>query len=234
MDVESIEVLRGPQGTLFGRNTSAGALNVHTKGPSFEEAEYFANLTGGNYGQRNIQAGASGPLNDSVAYRVSGALRKQDGFLQSNTGAESRNRDRFLLRGQLAFDPTDTLPIHVTADYSEADENCCDAVILSEGTAVAIGGYEAAGAPANGGVADFGKAAFDGLRSNAEQFENPNEQSGISIELNWDLSETAELTYIGAFRNFRADSVQHSDFVGLDIFSVQPAAAGGLVSFDDI
>lgn len=61
MDIESIEVLRGPQGTLFGRNTSAGALNIRTKGPNFEETEGFANVTVGNYSMHNIQAGVTGP-----------------------------------------------------------------------------------------------------------------------------------------------------------------------------
>lgn len=234
MDLESVEVLRGPQGTLFGRNTSAGALNIRTKRPNFQEQEFFGNLTGGNFGLTNVQAGITGPIGESAAYRFSAAVRERDGFLESSTGAESRNRDRYLLRGQLAFDPTDTLSLRVIADYSEADENCCDAVILSQGTAVDIGGYTEARLPADGGVTNFGPTAFDNRRSNAEQFENPNDQWGLSVEANWDISDKAELTYIGAYREFRADSVQHSDFVALDVFSVQPSAAGGLVTFDEI
>lgn len=234
MDLESVELLRGPQGTLFGRNTSAGALNIRTKGPNFEEQELFVNLSAGNFGLTDFQGGITGPIGESAAYRFSAAVRERDGFLESSTGAESRNRDRYLLRGQLAFDPTDTLSLRVIADYSEEDENCCDAVILSQGTAVAVGGYTAAGLPADGGVTNFGPTAFENRRSNAEQFENPNDQWGLSVEANWDISETAELTYIGAYREFRADSVQHSDFVALDVFSVQPSAAGGLATFDDI
>lgn len=173
-------------------------------------------------------------LGEGVAYRLSAAVREQDGFLESNTGAESRNRDRYLVRGQLAFDPSDTMSIRVIADYSEADEQCCDAVILNQGVGQAIGGFTAAGLPANGGVQDFGKRAFDDLESNAEEFDNPNDQWGLSVELNWDLTDTIELTYIGAYREFKADSIQHSDFVSLDVFSVRPAAAGGFGTFDDI
>ena len=234
LDLESIEILRGPQGTLFGRNTSAGALNIRSEGPNFEESEYFANLTAGNHGLTNLQAGASGPISEGIAYRFSAAVREQDGFLDSNTGAESLNRDRYLLRGQLAFEPSDDLTIRIIGDYSDADENCCDAVVISQGLGVSIGAYEAYGLPANGGVADFGPSAFDNLRTNAEQFENPNEQWGLSAELNWALSDTTELTYISAYREFRAEAVQHSDFVSLDVFSVQPSVAGGLESFDDI
>ncbi len=234
MDVDVIEVLRGPQGTLFGRNTSAGALNIRTKTPNFDESEVFANLTAGNHDSYNIQAGATGPINDTLAYRLSGAWREQDGFLKSATGAESRNRDRYLLRGQIEWLPSDDVSVRVIGDYSDADESCCDAVIIQESASVALGSFAAAGLPANGGVVHSGKGAFDGRDSNAEQFENPFEQWGLSVEVNWDVTDTITATYIGAYRDFEAESVQHSDFVGLDVFSVRAAAAGGFDTFDAI
>ena len=234
MDVEAIEVLRGPQGTLFGRNTSAGALNIRTKAPNFTENEFWANLTAANFGGYNVQAGASGPLSERVAYRLSGAIREQDGFVDSTTGAESINRDRYLLRGQLQFDPTDELSIRLIADYSEADENCCDAVVLQESATVGLGSFAAAGLRPDGGVQESGFSAFRDRNSNAEQFENPFEQKGVSIEANWDVNDVSTLTYIGSYRDFEAESVQHSDFVNLDLFSVRPEAAGGLMSLDRI
>ncbi len=234
MDVEAVEVLRGPQGTLFGRNTSAGALNIRTKAPNLVENEFFANFTAGNFSSSNIQLGASGPITENLAYRLSGAVRNQDGFLDSTTGAESRDRDRWLVRGQLLWAPSDTLEVRLIGDYSEADEQCCDAVILSESPSVGLGSFTAAGLPANGGVVVSGRSAFNGRDSNAEQFENPNEQWGVSAEVNWEINDAMTLTYIGAYRDFDADSVQHSDFVGLDVFSVQASAAGGLDTFDAI
>jgi outer membrane receptor protein involved in Fe transport len=112
LDVEAIEVLRGPQGTLFGRNTSAGALNIRTKKPNMLENEFFANATAGNHDAYNVQAGASGPIiADKLAYRLSGAWREQDGFLESTTGAESRNRDRYMIRGQLLWEINDTMDL---------------------------------------------------------------------------------------------------------------------------
>jgi len=235
LDVEQVEVLRGPQGTLFGRNTSAGALNIRTRKPNTEEHEFFANVTGGNFDAFNIQAGASGPLiENKLAYRLSGAFREQDGFLRSSTGAESRNRDRVLLRGQLQWDISDSADLRLIGDYSDVDENCCDAVVLLDTAAVGLGSFAAAGLPADGGVQNLGFGALEGLDSNAEEFSNPFEQWGISAELNWDLSENAQLTYIGSYRDFRAETIQNSDFVNLDIFSVQPSAAQGFQSFDDI
>ena len=163
LDVNQIEVLRGPQGTLFGRNTSAGALNIRTKKANTQENEFFANATGGNFGAVNVQAGASGPLiQDKLAYRISGAWRQQDGFLESATGAESRNRDRVLFRGQLQWDVSDTVDVRFIGDYSSVDENCCDAVVLLESAAVGAGSFAAAGLPADGGVTASG---FDALEA---------------------------------------------------------------------
>ncbi len=234
LDVEAIEVLRGPQGTLFGRNVSAGALNLRTKKPAFGDTKTFVNLTAGNFNAYNVQAGVSGGMSDSSAYRLSGAYRKRDGFLESTTGAESRNRDRVLVRGQLLFQLSDNSDLRIIGDYSDADEQCCDAVILNETAGAALGSFAAAGLPANGGVSRSGFGAFEDRVSNAEQFENPFDQTGLSAELNVGLSDNATLTYIGSYRDFKATSVQQTDFVNMDVFSVQPSVAGGFVSFDEI
>jgi len=103
LDVDSIEVLRGPQGTLFGRNVSAGALNLRTRRPSLTAQSGFLNLTAGNFNAFNLQAGVGGPLSDRVGYRLSAAVRNQDGFVESVSGAESYTRDRALVRGQLLW-----------------------------------------------------------------------------------------------------------------------------------
>lgn len=165
MDLEAVEVLRGPQGTLFGRNTSAGALNIRTKAPSFDDPEFFINLTAGNYDARNIQIGGGGALSDTLAYRIAAAVRDQDGFLESATGAESRTRDRYLIRGQILWEPSDQLSIRLIADYSEADEACCDAVVIQESPAAMFGSFAAAGLPANGGIVHFGDNALKDRRS---------------------------------------------------------------------
>ncbi|MCR9196993.1 MAG: TonB-dependent receptor plug domain-containing protein, partial [Hyphomonas sp.] len=86
LDVAQIEVARGPQGTLFGRNTSAGALVIQTKKPDFDGFSGFANATLGNYNLQNYQLGLNIPVSDNVAFRVSGALRDRDGFLTNADG----------------------------------------------------------------------------------------------------------------------------------------------------
>ncbi len=234
VDVEMIEVLRGPQGTLFGRNTSAGALQIRTQRPNLQEQEFWINAGAGNFGSYNVQAGGSLPaITDRLGFRGSVAVRRQDGFVDSTTGAESMDRDRYALRGQMYYLIDDRTDLRIIADYSKAKEQCCDAPIVVESPFVAPGAYVAAGLPADGGVALSGPQALDKRQSNAGQFENPFEQWGVSLELNREF-DNFDMVYIGSWRDFSADSVQHSDFVSLDVFSVRPEVAGGQKTFDDI
>ena len=250
VDLEQIEVLRGPQGTLFGRNTSAGALNITTAKPNLERVDGFANFTAGNLEAYNAQAGFSVPLiQDQLGIRVSGAWRTQEGILSSladnpdGSDIESGNRDRWTIRGQALWEPNDRMSIRIIGDYAEVDEQCCDAVVIFDpagdaGLFGSLGPVPSTGIPdPTGGVLASGLNTIDDRISNGEQFDNPFEQWGISGQLDYDLG-FANMTYIGSYRDFRADSVQESDFTGLDIFSV-----GGVTgipgvsdqpSFDDI
>lgn len=225
VDLEQLEVLRGPQGTLFGRNTSAGLLNVTTKKPNLQEVDGFANVSYGNRDFVNVQGGVSVPLiKDVLATRISGSFRQRDGFLTNPTlGIDTNDRDRWSLRGQVLFEPTDAISVRLIGDYSETDEQCCSAVVLQDVLAPA---FAALGpAPSDNGVLDptagvpiSGFDVLDDRETNSGQFENPTEQWGISGQFDWDLG-VANLTYIGAFRNFQAESVQDADFTGLDVFS---------------
>ncbi len=233
LDVESIEVLRGPQGTLFGRNVSAGALNLRTRRPSVTDSSGFLNLTVGNFNSWNAQAGIGGPLSERAGYRISAALRNQDGFVESVSGNESYNRDRGLVRGQMLWNFMDRGSLRIIGDYADADENCCDAVVLLESPAAALGSFAAAGLPADGGVDVSGSSAFEARRSNAGPFSNPFDQQGLSAELNYNLGDDAALTWLGSWRDFHASSTQ-DDFVGISLYRVSPEAANGFESFDEI
>jgi outer membrane receptor protein involved in Fe transport len=223
LDLERLEILRGPQGTLFGRNTSAGALNISTKRPNLNEFEGFANATYGNLDYIGAQAGISAPIvGDQMAIRVSGAYRKRDGYITSTTsGAESGNRDRFIVRGQLAWEPSADVSVRLIGDYAETDENCCTAVIIRETELRNAGAFAAYGLPANGGVIDFGRDAVQDRLSSDDGYVNSTKQWGVSGELKWTLG-AAELTYIGSYRRFEAKSAQ-DDFVGLDVYNVGPS-----------
>ena len=221
VDLERLEILRGPQGTLFGRNTSAGALNITTKRANLSEIEGFANASYGNYNFMNVQGGISVPVvQDVAAVRLSGTYRKRDGFLKSSTGAESNNRDRYMLRGQLYMEPNADISIRLLADYSKVDENCCDAVIVRE---TELAPFAAFHGLANDGVDQFGRPALQNLATNGQLFVNGAKQWGVSGELKWDFGG-AKLTYIGSYRDFKSNSTQESDFVSLAIFTT---GAGG-------
>ncbi|MDP3459388.1 MAG: TonB-dependent receptor plug domain-containing protein, partial [Hyphomonas sp.] len=233
LDLEQIEILRGPQGTLFGRNTSAGALSIKTKKPDLRETEAFGNLTVGNYNLVNVQAGINIPLiEDRFAVRLSGATHKRDGFVEGLNGAESHDRDRFLLRGQALWDMGTGGTLRAIADYSDADEKCCQAVWFSDTSLRAV--FGPAGLDSTGGAPNVGPSALDALRSNDGEFRNPFEQTGFSLEYN---NETllGDLTYIGAYRDYEARQALSTDYTGLRMFtagaSAEAIALGG-TNFD--
>ena len=232
LDVSQVELLRGPQGTLFGRNTSAGALNIKTLKPNLTKFEGFANGTYGNYDLINVQGGVSAPLiNGTLGVRLSGAYRGQDGYNRSVTGAESNDRNRYIVRGQLLFEPSSDFSIRLIADYQKSNEKCCDAVIIQETSLVAAGAYAAYGLPANGGVVISGPAALRSRTTNGQQFLDRIRQYGASAEINYSLGN-ADLVSITGYRSSRASSQQESDFVTLGVFSTNQGSNANIGTRD--
>src|SRR5210317_2295880 len=139
VDVEAVEVLRGPQGTLFGKNTAAGAINVRTVAPSTDGVDAFFDVTAGDYDLQRISGAANIPLTDNLAFRGTFFSSKRDGYVANYTYdlfAQPRptlaiqedafnDRDRLGLRAQLGYDNGDDLTMRIIADYSEIDESCC-------------------------------------------------------------------------------------------------------------
>ena len=133
--LERIEVLRGPQSTLFGKNASAGVINIVTKKPSFEEST-MVTAGIGKYNSRIGKIYTTGPINNTTAYSFSANFNKRDGHSDNPiTGNSVNNRDRFGIRTELLYVPSDDLSIRITADYDEYDEICCAVGSTSYGTA---------------------------------------------------------------------------------------------------
>jgi iron complex outermembrane receptor protein len=225
VDLEQVEVLRGPQGTLFGRNTSSGALNIRTHKPALDQVEGFANLTYGNFDHYSVQMGASVPvIADKLAVRVSGAWRKRDGWVVDAAGDDNYNRNRYLVRGQLYWEPNPNVSLRLIADYSKSNENCCAPVVIKEGSYVAAGIYTAVGLPANGGVAISGPEAVKQRRApSLDPFNDDQRQWGLSGELNWQIGDAA-LTAITSYRDYRSTTTSDSDVSELSVL-VGPGAA---------
>ncbi len=127
VDIERIEVLQGPQGTLYGKNTNAGAISVITKAPNFEETEGHLEVSAGDYSMVRLNGAASGPLTDALAYRVSGSLHQRDGYYDNSTGNDLNDADDWNLQGKLQWDPSESLSILLSASHVDRDTTCCAA-----------------------------------------------------------------------------------------------------------
>jgi len=216
-ELERVEVLRGPQGTLFGRNASAGLISVTTKSPTYEFSGY-GEVGYGNHDQFRVAAGLSGPLvADKVAARIDGVFHKRDGFIDDKvTGIDYNDRDRYLLRGQLLIDPNEDISIRLIADYSDRDENCCAAVTLIRGATA--GFIEALGGQLGSGGSDSDPDPFSRRSATSPNrgFQQDVEEYGFSGEVNWDIGDV-QLTSITAWRNWENFRSQDIDFTSADI-----------------
>jgi iron complex outermembrane receptor protein len=243
-EVERIEVLRGPQGTLFGRNASAGLINIVTKKPSFTFGG-GGELTYGNYNNVRAAAGLTGPLSDTIAFRIDGVYVRRDGFYKNITqggGSESRvnNRNRYFVRGQLLFQPNDALSFRLIGDYTHRRESCCGAVYVATKETTdptanppsATGGNNTDGAftySASNRIVDVlqslgGLATYPPADPYKRQvtvtpgrtFRNTTNDAGVSGELNYKFGG-ATLTSITAYRYYKSGGAGDVDYSNVDI-----------------
>jgi iron complex outermembrane receptor protein len=130
IDVDQVEVLEGPQGTLFGKNTTAGVINITTASPTFTP-EAKLELSAGNYGYYVAKGAVSGPLYDGVlAGRLSASISRRDGLVTNGFNGDGVNGYRNVsVRGQLLYTPTADLKARLIVDYSRQDANCCYQVL---------------------------------------------------------------------------------------------------------
>ena len=247
VDVERVEVLRGPQGTLFGRNTSAGALNITNKSPDLNEFGGFVNATYGNFDHLSVQGAINAPIiEDTLALRVTGAYRKRDGFVDiiDSNGAsvgDSNDVDQYLVRGQLAYESDGGIQARLIVDYSKSNASCCAAIEVQQSPVETFGLFGAVGLGARGGMAapDVAISPFDTVAAQhavdnriatSDQRADPSsDQWGLTGEIEFPLGDNADIIYIGSYREYRAEEAYDSDFSGLDVFNVLP---GGGTAID--
>jgi outer membrane receptor protein involved in Fe transport len=220
-EMQRIEVLKGPQGTLFGKNTSAGVINILTKQPTFT---FGANgeLTVGNYGTIGASASVNGPIvADKVAGRLFVTKRQRDGFYDIKVGkgprtsTEDQTQDFWSTRGQLLFTPSDSVDIKLIGDYTKRDESCCVGVQVKNGaTAPLVAGL----AGTSGGLANpvnpWARLAYANRGS-----EQKITDQGLSAEINWKTPylNGAKLTSITAARDWDYIAGQDADFTTADV-----------------
>ena len=133
LDVEQVEVLRGPQGSLYGKNTTAGAINITTNQPTFD-FEGRAEVTIGNLNFKQAKAAVSGPLSDTIAARIALSSTSRRGTIFNVTSDHYINaQDNIGLRGILLFQPNDDLSITLSGDYNRQNPECCGTVFVRTG-----------------------------------------------------------------------------------------------------
>lgn len=195
-DVDRVEVLRGPQGTLYGRNATGGSVNIVTNRPTFT-TEGGVSLTAGNYKTLNAEAYFSTPINDKVAMRIAGQIQNHGGYGKNLvTGSDIDNKHSQAVRGQLLFEPTEKLSILIGADYYTQDDRSNSyhyfgpAGFTAQGdpvtpTGILLGGYD----PGPRNVASVrdpsNKAEFWGARA----------------DISYELSDAIALRSITAYRS---------------------------------
>ncbi len=239
-EIDRIEVQRGPQGTLGGRNSSAGLISIYSKKPDFDFGA-TGEVTYGNYDFWRLAGSVTGPLGETLAARLDGVWVKRDGFLRDTVnGRDVNNRDRYFLRGQLLFEPTDALSVRLIADYTSRDEECCGATYVSAAVNPYIGNLNN---PSTVGVAptattnnivnvlrDLGQplAAFNqGYSRNisvspGRSFAGETKDYGFSGQIDYDFGG-ATLTSITAYREYRSGQAGDVDYNTVDILYRAPS-----------
>lgn len=213
-DIERVEILSGPQSTLFGKNASAGVVSVVTKKPSYDRSGYIEGGLG-DYNQNYLKGQLTGGLGESVAASIGGGYQKRDGYFTNLAEADDLNElDRFNLRGQLLWEPSETTSLRFIADVSELNENCC-------GTGVVRDGPFAPGGP---DVRQLVQALGGNQPSSDNQFSyetyinrntiNDIRDSGVSLQADFDLGNLS-VTSITAYRKNESRFDSDSDFNSL-------------------
>jgi iron complex outermembrane receptor protein len=216
-DVERIEVLRGPQGTLFGKNASAGVISVVTKRPGSDLGGYVEGMIT-NDDEYKVRAAIDLPLSETIKTRITASYANFDGTVRNLTLDRTVNGyERWGVRGVIEATPTDTLTLTLIGDYRKQTSDCCAEVIgtLPAGAlAGALNGVNVRG------------AATRQIRQNT--LTQTRERSwGVSLQGDLDVGSLGTLTSISAYRYYRNFGIRDGDFI-----DTVYANAGGFQQFD--
>ncbi len=244
-EIERVEVLRGPQGTLGGRNASAGMISIISRKPTFQAGgEGMLELTYGNYDNIRVAGALSGPLTDTLAVRFDGVWNQRDGFYNDvANNIDVNNRNRYFMRGQLLWEPTDALSVRIIGDYTSRKERCCGATYVDASVNPFIGNLNnpsnpllVGGAPNPNGnnivnvLRDLGQP-LAGLTpgydrtiysSRGRSFAGFTADKGISGQVDYDFGNV-RLTSITAYRDYRSGQGSDTDYSSVDILYRAPS-----------
>ena len=216
LDVSRIEVLRGPQGTLYGKNTTAGAVNITTNQPTFD-FEAKAEVSFGNLDFKQAKAAVSGPLSDTLAARFAVSTTTRRGTIYNVTSRQWVNgQDNLGLRGQVLYRPNDDLAITLAADYNKQDAECCAQIFVRTGATQRPLNRQYAALAAAQGYTVVSTNPFDRLTDVDANLNAGNEIGGASVRVVWNLGP-GTLTSVTAWRYWDWKPENDRDFLGLPI-----------------
>ncbi|PWE42089.1 TonB-dependent receptor [Pseudomonas prosekii] len=197
MDIEQLEVLRGPQGTLFGKNTTAGVINISTRAPSFTP-ERSIETSVGEDGYFQTKGTISGPLNDELAGRFSAYRTRSDGDIKNEfNGHDLNGGSREGFRGQLLYKPNESFNLRWIGDYNEEDSSAGTRVLYNTGPTInGVNLYESRAAAAG---ATLVNGSHRKVNLDNDQHVTVH-QGGTSLEANWSLPSDFTLTSISSYR----------------------------------
>jgi iron complex outermembrane recepter protein len=224
LDIDRIEILRGPQGTLFGKNTVAGAIGLRSSRPDPSQATGRGELRLGNFDSRFFTGAFNLPVGDASAVRLAGTYNKRDGsFVSPDNGDTYDAVDRFGLKAQFLIEPSDSLEVLLIADHTESDANCCwgSAQVVNGPTAPLIELYSTL----NGLTFPL---APDAERNRSQSLNtSPREKvldSGITAAVRWDIGG-ATLKSVTSWREWEHSQINaDADFVPADLFQLSEPA----------
>jgi iron complex outermembrane recepter protein len=208
-NVQRIEVLNGPQSTLFGKNASAGVISIVTREPQFEwggmvEASY------GNFNALVLQADVTGPISDTLAFSLDGSFNRRDGYARVvNLNEDISDRNRWSTRAQLLWEPSADFKVRMIGDYSRIDEICCQVTTV-------VAGPSAAAVRALGGALDTNIFSFNTFLNQLPR--NTVDNYGGSIQADWNVGNLT-VTSITAYRGLKNFLDQDVDFTSVNVVS---------------
>ncbi|MGC1270008.1 MAG: TonB-dependent receptor [Croceibacterium sp.] len=216
LDVAQIEVLRGPQGTLYGKNTTAGAINITTNQPSFD-FEGKAEVTLGNLGFKQLKAAISGPVTENVAARLalSGTSRRGTLFNVAS-GTYINEQDNIGLRGQVLWRASSDVDVTLSGDFSTQDPECCGTVFVRTGATQRPLNRQYEALAAAQGYQVVSRDPFERLTDIDADLNAGNKIGGAGLRVRWDIGD-GTLTSTTAWRFWDWVPANDRDFTGLPI-----------------